>query len=254
MGLEIKNSFSNLVTMLKNPDGTAWETVLKLAAGQEVVALVAGKEGDVYLLQVGERSFLAKSEIPLETGEVIKLIVLGPKDQAVLLKKIPFFPVEKEETITGGIKQLLARQGITGEKETGKLISALKRIPVEEKTGLRYLLDPHLVAAVLLNAGLNEEKLQRIEINRYKSQHSSKDVYEIWMGLNMNTLGRIEVAIKMVEENIFARIWAELPETESILRERKDEIQAVIAAVEIVPVMSGPIFPRKQDISLDIKV
>jgi len=254
MGIEIKTNFSTTVALLPSLEHPAGKPGLNLSVGQEVVALVAGQEGDSYILQVGDRRLLAKSELPLETGEVIRLIVLGAKDQTVVLKRVPFWPAEKEENLASSIKQLLVRHGFVGEKGIGKLMDAMDRIPVEEKVGIRYLLDPHLVTVVLFAAGASEDVWQKIEVNRYKSRQSGADVFEVWLELNMSTLGRIEAALTQVDGSIAARIWAELPETETLLRERKDEIRAAISVIEIVPAIAGPILPKKQEINLDIKV
>jgi len=254
MVLQINNILSNLLTVL-NPDRTGTETALTLRAGEVLEALVLSKEGDTYLLQTGGDKFYARSEAPLQAGELVRLSVLGRRDDDILLKNITLIPGEEaDEAAADRIARLIKKYGLTQEKEIFQVRESLTRIPCEETRAVRYLLDPHLLAALLIPAENRDETYQKIEINGYKSTAMKKNVWEVILELDMPELGRLDLAFKMVEDHLYLRVWAELADTESLLRQKQEVIASVCTQMEIIPALQGPLFCKDAHRNIDLKV
>ena len=110
---------SNLLTVWQGLDlSKAGTTVIRFRAGEVMKALVLSREGETYLLQCGENKFQARSETPLRTGEWVRLLVLGGRDDAVLLKNLSALPPEEAERAAAErTTQLIKKYGVTQEKE-----------------------------------------------------------------------------------------------------------------------------------------
>lgn len=254
MGSEISNVFSNLTMILKNLNNLSSENTIRLNIGQIVEAQVLSKNEDLYLLKNNDRSFYAKSETELEIGQKILLQVLGNKDELVYLKRVLDLPRDNENNTSENSKQLLKKFGEMTEKEIQQIMLAIREIPCESNTAARYLLDPYLLTAILLPSPIKNEEYDKIEINSYKNGQSKQDVFEVFLDLSLSRLGHIEIMVRSVANNIYARIWAASEETEELLKTQIKEIEEMCSHVEIVPLVQGPLIIREMQKNLDIRI
>lgn len=254
MGSEISNVFSNLTMILKNLNNLSSENKISLNIGQTIEAQVLSKNEDLYLLQNKDRSFYAKSETELEIGQKIILQVLGNKDELVYLKRVVDLPKDYENNTTDHSKQLLKKFGEMTEKEIQQIMLAIREIPCESTTAVRYLLDPYLLTAILLPSPIKNEEYDKIEINSYKNGQSKQDVFEIFLDLSLSRLGHIEIMVRSIANNVHTRIWAASEETEELLKTQIKEMEEICSHVEIVPLVQGPLIIRDMQKSLDIRI
>lgn len=227
--------------------------------GQRLEALVLSKEGDDYLLQSGAKLFRAKSDLTLPVGAKLFLYVSEQTDNRTLLKielpaKNEMPNLIEQEQVLERVRLLAAKYGFMGEKEIGQLAEQLAKLPVDEKTGVRYLLDPHLATAVIITDQLRPNHQAKIEIEQYKQVAGNQRVWEVNLDVNLTQLGSVEIIIKMIDGRIYARIWAEQAETEALLRARQGDLDLQIFLVEIVPVTVGPLIPRETKENIDMRV
>ena len=252
---QINRVFSSLLTVLRGLDGADAGMKLKFSAGEVMEALVLSKRGNTYLLQTGADKFLARSEMPLQTGERIRLAVLGQREDTILLKNLLFIEAgEPEQEEIDRTVQLIKKYGLANEKEIVQAKESIVKIPCEENTAVRYLLDPHLLAALLIPEPGRDGNYQRIEINRYKNAAARQDIWEVCLDMDMPELGRLDIAVRMAENRFYLRIWAESAHTETLLRQKKEELATVYHQVEIVPAPQGPLFSREPHRDIDLKV
>ncbi|PKM90424.1 MAG: hypothetical protein CVU87_02315 [Firmicutes bacterium HGW-Firmicutes-12] len=254
MGPEIGNVFTNLITLFKNMDKPDSDTQIKLSVGQIIKAQVLSKEGDLYLLQNGDKRFFAKAENSLEPGQIILLEVLGNKEENIVMKRVEGILEKKDENAFDPVKQLMKKFGINTEKDLLQVQHAIKDIPCEPTIATRYLLDPHLLTALLLPSYLNEDEYNRIEVNCYKSAQSNQDIFEVSMELELSQLGHIEITVKSIENNIYTRIWADVQTTEEILKSKIEEIQDICPRIELIPARQGPLIVRDIQKKVDVRI
>lgn len=252
----INNLLIDMLTVLGGRDYSgAGALPVKFHAGEVMEALVLSKQGDAYLLKTGGNEFLARSEQPLQTGKLVRLLVLGSKDDTILLKNMSAQPGEEAERASGDrTLQLIRKYGITQEKEIILVRELLNRIPCEENTAVRCLLDPYLLAALFIPGQGRDQEYQKLEISGYNSAIENKRVWEVCIDLDMPELGRLDLNVRMVESCIFLRIWAESKQTEDLLRAGRAELAAVCPQIEIVPAAHGPLFRNEPHRDIDLRV
>jgi hypothetical protein len=251
MSPEINQVFTNLLTFLRSADSQP-PAELKLAAGQVLQARVVSLEDGLYLLQSGESKFYAKAESALEIGRKVLLEVLGQKDGAILLKRLEQAPEQAEKTAADPVKLLLKKYGLSAEKDILRVQEALQEIPYEKMTAARYLLDPHLMAALLFPSPAGPEELHKFEIYGYKNSPDAPDVYEVALELELERLGHVEISLKAVEGLVFTRIWAASPEASATIKTKIAELGEY--RVELIPAALGPLIVRDVVRGVDIRI
>lgn len=222
---------------------------LDLLPGQRLEAVVADKNGNMFILKTNSDILLVTSDKPLQKGERLELFASQEDDNLVL------WLVQEEEEQGKGLvklKQALKRYGATEEREVSQVREHLQKIPIDEKTAVRYLLDPHLLSALLLPMQPRKD-YNRVEIGQYKSASTKQNIYEVVLNLEMDRLGHLEIVLKMIDGKIYSRIWSSSADTESILRQNQEELSAPVCYLEIVPVSAGPLVVVEQD-DLDLRI
>jgi len=186
-------------------------------------------------------------------GDKLQLLARKIEGNKIILQQTM---TEKQEhrPLQEQIRQLAAKYGFTSEKELSQLAEKLSRLPVDEKTGVRYLLDPNLHTAVIIPATQSEEHNTRIEVEEYRQVPGNQRIYEVNLDVKLAQLGSVEISLKMVEGRIYGRIWAENPATEALLWERYNELKEVAELLDIVPAAAGPLIPKDYDEIIDLKV
>lgn len=242
---QIANHVPQANTGLKvnNPSG------LKLAVGQKFEAFVIAQEGESYLLEVGNTRLYARSESPMSLGVYVALKVIGNKDGVVTFQKVVPQEEEKEASL---LQEMAKRFGVTGKSVLLDLEKAIARIPVEESTALRFILDPNLLLGLLIPAVNQEDILQRIEINHSKKKQGSKETWEVVIALELEHMGNLEIIMKMVEKNIYTRIWPQSPDTETLLKGLLKEMTEISSYIEIIPPGNGPIVVKENLVEIDV--
>lgn len=214
---------------------------LILRPGQVFTGVIVAKEGKQYWLKAGENMLPVRSENPLEVGQKIKLHVLGFRGEDLLVEKLPWTMEEEGSKKAKVLARLIEKYGSREEKELAVIKEALLKLPVEENTAVRYLLDPYLWAALLLPREKRDEGYNKLEISRYKGAVSKEDVWEVSLELQMPVLQKIEVKIKMQGGNLYTQIWADSGETVNILRNKEKDLERFCTSVEILPLEEGPL-------------
>ena len=74
------------------------------------------------------------------------------------------------------LAKAVEKYGVRGKKELAILKEALQKLPVEENTAIRYLLDPHLGVALLFPAEKGEDVYNKLEIAKYNDLVTQEDV------------------------------------------------------------------------------
>lgn len=243
----IVNNTTNIIAIAKDFAG------LILRPGQVFTGVVLAKETQLFWLKTGETFLPVRSEKPLEVGDLIKLRVLGYKGEDVLVEKLPLLP-EEVSSQAKSLDKLIEKYGPRGEKETAMIKEAVLKIPVEENTAVRYLLDPYLFAALLLPQENRTAGYNKIEIAKYRGAMLKEDVWEVGFQLQMPVLQNIEIKLKMQAGNIYVQIWTNCLQTEHLLQERKMEIESFCTKVEIIPVAEGPLIAESFQDNIDLMV
>lgn len=251
MSPEINQVFANLLTLLKTAENQP-PAELKLAVGQVLSARVVSAEGGLYLLQSGENTFYAKAETMLEVGAKVLLEVLGQKDGAVLLKRLEQPAQQTEETAADPLRLLLRKYGLSTEKDFQRVMESLREVPFEKLTAARYVVDPHLLAALLLPSPAKPEEFHKFEVYGYKKSRTETDIFEVSLELELERLGHVEVSIKAIDGLIFTRIWAENEDASTFLQ--KEIARLGTAGVELVPAAQGPLIVREALKEVDIRI
>lgn len=252
----VNNYLSNLANLLLNLEVRDPAVTRQFVLGERMEAQVMSREGDNYLVQAGARLFRAESTLSLPVGAELILVVAEQKDGRTYLKLEQALKHDSSEQEQGQdrVRRLAAKYGVTGEKEISQLAEQLAKLPVEEMTGVRWLLDPHLAAGVIIIPYKGSDPEARIEIGQYKQAAGQERVWEVSFDLELARLGLLEIVIKLLNGRIYTRIWAEKPETEALLKARQDELDLLDAQVEIVAVNAGPIIARDTRESIDLKI
>lgn len=220
--------------------------------GQVNKFIIEARYGSFYLLKKEQDFILVSSDLPLEIGEEVELMVSG-KSSLVLHQKIDLsFPETSKEDEQ--IKQLIKSFGVFKEKEFVELKESIGKIPVDQKTAIRYLLDTHLFTAILFPHTLEKRQYDRMEITQHKSDLDKQNIWEIFFDLEMGSLGHLEIKMKLYESNLFIQIWAESKDTESLLKDNYHIFTKEFPYVEIIPHYQGPLVLKNHLESLDLKV
>lgn len=225
-----------------------------LKPGQTFKAVVAAKDGQHYLLKMGENLLPVRSENLLSVGQQVKLHVLGFRGEELLVKKLPLSEGEEVDKNERQLIRVIEKYGVRGDKEIGVIKENIAKLPIEENTAVRYLLDPHLFTALLIPSEKENDSFDKLEITRYRGTMAKEDIWEVSFELEMATLGHLELKMKMLGENLFMQIWAGLPETENILKCKKNKLELFCTNVEIIPVNEGPLITGKYVENLDLMV
>lgn len=228
---------------------------LCLKAGQIFEGVVAAKEGEQFLLKMGEDFLPVRSETPLSIGQKVKLQVLGFRGEELLVKKLPLTEVEEAHKKEQQLIKLIEKfGGFKGEKEVSVIKQMIAKLPVDENTAVRYLLDPNLFTALLIPREKSHDAYDKVEITKYRGAMVKQDIWEVCFELEMPSLGHLELKIRMLGERLYTQIWADVPETENILRCRKEELERFCTNVEIIPVMEGPLITSDYTENIDLMV
>lgn len=248
----ISNLLSSLITLLKGLDSSG-PGEQSFRVGQNLKAQVLSKEGPVYHLQIGDKSFTAQAATPLEIGRWVKLTVLGMENNQLLLKKTAGDGEDQQELRSDG-RKLMEKFGVTRDTDCMRVESTVKQLPVAENTAIRYLLDPHLLAAVITQQTFLSDNQQRIEVYQYHNGPEQEKALEIRLDLDLENLGHLEVSLRMAGESIYTRIWAPAQETEELLQKKIRQGGLPLPHVEIIPFYNGPLLTGKNADMVDMKV
>ncbi len=252
MDLKISNVLLNMAADIQKAAGTNTATQLKYSVGQTFEALVMSKEGENFILQAGNRSFAARAESPLPLGEIVKLLVLEANEETMTLKLVS--PLTQDSDQLGEkIKQTIRKYGLTGEKEIMQTMLELSRIPCDENSAVRYLLDPNLLLALLIPE-YSQAAYQKLEIYEYKGQAANGKTSEVRFKLELDKLGRIEILLRSIDSSIYTRIWAELADTQRLLADNEKTLLAICPHTEIVPTSDGPLFANEVQENIDFVI
>lgn len=258
--MELNNIISGYFTLLKNAGSIMPEKAGAFIPGQIMLAKVVAKEGETYFLQSGNQRFSGLSKSQLTVGQELELFVASNKEGIVWLKIVtPDSEMkstntkEKPQNEMAEARNQAIRYGVVNEKELGEISTLRQGIPVDESTAVRYLLDPHLLTAVLLPEMPPHKNKGSIEVTQYKNSAIRQNVWEITMELNMESLGLVEVKIRLADNKIFVQIWAEQMQTETIIRQNKNELEDAHLKIEIIPVNQGPLIYREKE-NIDYRV
>lgn len=225
-----------------------------LRPGQVFTGVVLAKEGQQYWLQIGENLLPVRAEKSLQVGEQLKLRVLGFKGEDLLVERTPLTLEEKAQNKNHLLDRLIERYGFRGEKDTAVIKEAVQRLPIEENTAVRYLLDSFLFTALLIPGEKKNDVYNKLEISRYKGVVVKEDVWEVCFQLQLPILKNIEIKLKMQNESLYAQIWADNLETENILLSRKKDIEKLCTKVEIIPYNEGPLIVGNYEQNIDYMV
>jgi hypothetical protein len=152
------------------------------------------------------------------------------------------------------LDRLIERYGFRGEKDTAVIKEAVQRLPIEENTAVRYLLDPFLFTALLIPGEKKDDVYNKLEISRYKGVVIQEDVWEVCFQLQLPVLKKIEIKLKMQNESLYAQIWADTLETENVLLSRKKDLERLCTKVEIIPYNEGPLIVDNYEQNIDFMV
>ena len=228
-------------------------TQVLLSKGQIFEAIVASKDGEKFWLKIGEQTLPVISEINLKEGQRIKLVVIGTRGEEILVKKISLADIEEKNGKKESLLKIIEKFGVS-EKDVKGISDIVQKLPVESNTAVRYLLDPHLFAALLIPKENNINSFDKIEVMKYKGMAKEQDVWEVNFELEMAVLGHIEIVVKMLGTGLYTQIWASSKETENILRNRKKDVQVFCTNVEIIPVVEGPLIAKNSTENIDFVV
>jgi hypothetical protein len=240
----------NILALLKDAGG------INLKPGQVFSAVVAAQEGNLFFLQIGEKMFPVRAQTNLTIGQHLTLQVLEWHGEELFVRNLPFGapdvgPGEEREQL---LQRILEKFSVRGEKELQSVLDSLAKIPADEQTAVRYLLDPNLVAALLIPQEHLETGYDKLEISRYKGLTGQEEIWEVVFELSLPVLGHMELKLKMVEQGLYLQIWAEAAETETLLRTRKDELAVLCSHVEIVAGAEGPLIKADLTKKIDMMV
>lgn len=243
-------SVSNILAVLKDFGG------IVLKPGQIFSAVVAAQEGKLFFLQVGDKMLPVRAETNLTVGQRLMLQVLEWQGEELLVRNLPLEVAEvtKSETREQQLQRILQEFGLSGEKDLQTVLESLQKLPVDEQTALRYLLDPSVLSALLIPRENQQQWFDKIELNHYKNVAGKGEIWEVVFELALPVLGHLEVKLKMVEQGIYTQIWAESLAAESVLRENQNELAAFCAYVEIIPVSEGPLIKNDYTKKIDLMV
>ncbi|MBZ4655189.1 MAG: hypothetical protein JG781_2546 [Peptococcaceae bacterium] len=246
------DKLSNLILNLGT--STQENTLLTFSSGQKFMATVVSREGNNYILQWGARLIAAQSHIPLEIGQVMRLQVLSHEGQKVLLRTIPTAVEEKEIRKEDYLKQLIEKYGFSTDKEMTKIETALRKIPVSEGEALRYLVDPHIMLALLFPNNEQKGGYEAIEIWHYGQKAKDKKIFEIHMQMDYKNLGHIQIVLTVVDGYTYVQMWAEQEDTEVLLKERIGILKTATTICQVVPAPAGPLIRKEVRDSIDFTV
>ena len=251
--MKISNMLVKMMSDIQKAEGTNTAEQQKYSVGQTIEALIIAKEGDSYLLQEGTRSFSARAESPLPLGETVQLLVLEINNEAVILKLVSPLS-ENSDKPDEKIKQIIRKFGVTGEKEIMQTKLESIRIPCDENSAVKYLLDPHLLLALLIPGNAEAKEYQKLEIYEYKGQGKNGKTSEVCFKLDFDELGRIEILMRYIDNSIYTRIWAELAETKRLLEDNRKTLISICSHTEIVATFEGPLFRNEVHENVDVRI
>ncbi|MFZ5351919.1 MAG: hypothetical protein ACOZCL_04235 [Bacillota bacterium] len=246
------DKMNNLILCLGT--STKENTLLTFSPGQKFMATVVSREGNNYILQLGDRLIVAQSHIPLEIGQVMRLQVLIHEGQKVLFKTIPAGMEEKEVKKEDPLKQLMKKYGFSIDKEMTKIETALRRIPVAQGEALRYLVDPHIMLALLFPNNKQKGGYESIEILHYGQKAKDKKIFEIHMQMDYKKLGHIQIVLTVVDGYTYVQMWPEQEDTEILLKERIGILKTATTICQVVPAPMGPLIRKEVRDSIDCTV
>lgn len=219
--------------------------------GEKLNLTVMGKIGNGYIVKSGTDLLLINIQDQLTRGEQALFVVLSDSKKQSVLKRISQGP-EKPMDDAEKTQQVLRRFGVAGARDMQTVQAHARKIPGEQTAALRYLLDPNLLAAVLMPEQARQV-YQRVEVTQYQGGVGREESYEIALCLDLEYLGHLEISIRWTQGMITTRIWADSAETEMDLARRKEEMEALGMYLEVVPFPMGPLVERDYSVTLDMK-
>jgi hypothetical protein len=219
--------------------------------GEKLNLMVMGKMGDGYIVKSGNHMLLIHIQDQLSRGEYAQFVVLSDSKKQSVLKRISQGP-EKPMGDAEKAQQVMRRFGVTGARDMQAVQVHARKIPGEQTTALRYLLDPNLLAALLMPEQARQV-YQRVEVTQYQGNAQQDESYEIALCLDLEYLGHVEISMRWIQGTMITRIWADSTDTEMDLARRKEEIEALGMYLEIVPFPMGPLVERDYAVTLDMK-
>lgn len=240
----------NMVAILKDLGG------IMLKPGQLFSAVVAAQKGKLFFLQVGDKMLPVRAETDLTVGQKLTLQVIKWQGEELLVRQLPLAlpEVTKNETRQQQLLRILEKFGLSGEKELPTVLERMQKLPVDEQTAIRFLLDPSILTALLIPREKEQQWFDQIEINCYKGVAVQGQLWEVTFQLALPVLGHLEVKMKMVQQEIFTQIWTDSFAAETILREKQKDLAAVCTHVEIIPVAEGPLIKTDFTKKIDLMV
>jgi hypothetical protein len=250
----ISNNMQNILALLKD-SGT-----LLLKPGEIFQAKVVAQQGDRFLLQVGDKLLPVRAETSILPGQKLNLEVLEWRGEELLVRLLQTKAGDagdNQPKVSEQLQKIIERFGFRGEKDLQTIFEALQKLPVEEQTAVRYLLDPNLLAALLIpqQDDQGKQSFDRIEVNRYQGALANEEeLWEVFFRLDLPHLGHLELKLKLADHRLFLQIWADSAATEQLLRSRKEDLMAFCALVDIVAVDEGPLVQADYTKNIDVKV
>lgn len=225
-------------------------------AGLQLEGVVQQKIGDIFVLTIDKEKFYVRSEDPLPVEKTIKIVAEINKEGKVLLKAAlqPLQSPDENTLPLDKIRDIAKKYGLENEKDIERLHNYMQRIPGEDRTAIRYLLDTNLLAALLFPRMFQEDKYDKLEVIKYQRAGDNQKIWEICFDLQLEKLGHIEARMKMIDERIYTQLWAESSETEEILRGESKKLSRSNVFVEIVPVLKGPLIVKNNEDNIDLMV
>ena len=152
------------------------------------------------------------------------------------------------------IKQIIRKFGVTGEKEIMQIMIESARLPCDDSSAVKYLLDPHLLLALFIPGYAGSKCYQRLEIYEYKGHSENVKTSEVRFNLELDALGRIEILMKSIDSSIYTRIWAESPETQKLLEDNRETLSSICPHTRILVASEGPLFTNEAHGNIDFRI
>ncbi len=238
------DKMNNLILTLGT--ATKEKSLLPFFLGQKFTATVLSRAGSNYLLQYGAQLITAQSEIPLEIGETIGLRVLSLEGEKILLQTIATREVEEKELEREDtLRQLIKKYGVTTDKEIMKIEAALKKIPVAEAEAVRYLMDTHVMLALLIPNAIRKGSYDTIEIFEYGQKAKGKKIFEIKIKMDYDNLGHIQIVLTIVDTYTYIQIWSGQEDTEALLKDQIGVLNTATTVCQVIPASMGPLIRKE---------
>lgn len=141
-------------------------TIDKLQTGQTVYAKVVEQLPDKnqIVIRLGNQLLQAKSDVPVNVGQTLKVLV--EKSAGELILKVPT-PTKPVDLINSTLRQLLPKQAPINEfqQPLNNVLTTINKLSPNQSTSQQSLLTPHLAALKTLTATLLQPLSNKENIN-----------------------------------------------------------------------------------------